>query len=399
MTSRRNILKTGLVLNVASLTGCLRFSKNQQDNQSSTEEIASVDNLFNVEWNKNEGIYPISVDENFLYGSGSGGIIKLSLDTGEVQWQTTPQHSREDNIIQAIQPGESTVCVAERSDPDADEQVRIFGLNPEDGTEVWYFEGEFTNWFLSSTTFATSDQHACFAHQSRDGSITNIWILDKESGDRISKISLNEENEETDIRYIQTVLIRDERLFLFGNKLEVHDITSGSVINTVELNLPYALISNGTIYAGNDSVVKKDIDTADPSWRTELSTRITATPKISKREDKLIVGTKTGVHCINTSTGNVEWKYRTAGEINDYDGGVELIEGLAWTFDDAGHLSVIDVSNGNRLYDEQQKPNSDNPSDMVASESKLYLSLYNREESPQTEIPKGTSCMSMQYKY
>ena len=113
----------------------------------------------------------------------------------------------------------------------------------------------------------------------------------------------------------------------------------------------------------------------------------------------MIAATKKGVHCFDIPTGDMEWSYRTAGEINDFDGGVKAINGLAWAFDDAGHLSVIDIGTGTVLYDKQQKKLSDNPSDMIVLGDKLYMSLADLENTPPTGIPKGTSALSISENY
>lgn len=411
---RRDLLKTSALASSISVTGCLRLTQGSGPNSATptsdtstttqsttttdgttTPQLQSVSDLFEVEWSTDRQIGSIQTHRDSLYGGSGGTVRKYSLDTGELQWETTPEHGREDNLIQSVQPTESVVCVLERSDPDTDEPVRLFGVDPRDGTELWYFEGEFAQWFTSSNPFATSDQYAAFAQQSTDNSTTNIWTVDVRTGERLSKTTIDEDDEDTDIRFVRTVLIRGEELFLFGNKVEVRDVTAGSVLGTTELGLSHASIDGDWMYAGGSSVAKLSADGLEPSWRTEVPSRTTAIPAVSDEQNKLVVGMKTGVRCFDTSTGDTEWEYRTAGEVSDYDGGVELVDGVVWAFDDAGHLSVIDLGSGDPIYDEQQKSNSDNPSDMIASGSKLYLSLVASGEQPQTAVPRGTSAMSM----
>ena len=412
---RRDLLKTSALASSISVTGCLRLTQDTGPDsatptsgtstattQSTTTtdgttmpQRQSVSDLFELEWSTDGQIGSTQIHRNSLYGESGGTVRKFSRETGELQWETTPEHGREDNLIQSVQPTESIVCVLERSDPDADEPIRLFGVDPQDGTELWYFEGEFAQWFTSSNPFAASDRYAAFAQQSTDNSTTNIWTVDIRTGERLSKTTIDEDDEDTDIRFVRTVLIRGEKLLLFGNKVEVRDVTTGSVRSTTELDLSHASIDGDWMYAGGSSVAKLSADGLEPSWRTEVPSRTTAIPAVSDDQNKLVVGTKTGVRCFDTSTGDTEWEYRTAGEVSDYDGGVELVDGVVWAFDDAGHLSVIDLGSGDPIYDEQQKSNSDNPSDMIASGSRLYLSLVASGEQPQTEMPRGTSAMSM----
>ena len=411
---RRDLLKTSALASGVGVTGCLRLTQEAGPNSatptgdgatatqaatttdsSTIPQLQSVSDLFEVEWSTDSHVGSTQIHSNSLYCESGDTVLKFSADTGELQWETTPKHGRDGNLIQSVQPAESIVCVLERSDPDTDEPVRLFGVDPQDGSEAWYFEGEFAQWFTSSNPFATSDRYAAFAQQSRDNATTNIWTVDIQTGDQISKTTIDEDDEETDIRFVRTVLIRGEQLLLFGNKVEVRDVTTGTVLNTRELDLSHASIDGDWIYAGGSSVARLNVDGLEPSWRTEISSRTTATPEVSDEQNKLVVGMKTGVQCFDASTGDMEWEYRTAGEISDYDGGVELIDGVVWALDDAGHLSVINLSSGEQIYDEQQKSNSDNPSDMIASGSRLYLSLVSSREQPQTKIPRGTSAMSM----
>ncbi len=411
---RRDLLKTSALASGVAVTGCLRLTQEAgpnaatptSDGATTTQaaattdgatipQLQSVSDLFEIKWSTDRHIGSTRIHRNSLYGESGDTVLKFSTDTGELQWETTPEHARDGHIIQSVQPTESIVCVLERSDPDTDEPVRLFGVDPQDGTEAWYSEGEFAQWFTSSNPFATSDRYAAFAQQSRDNATTNIWTFDIKTGDRLSKTTVDEDDEDTDIRFVRTVSIRDTKVLLFGNKVEVRDATTGSVLNTRDLDLSHASIDGDWIYAGGSSVAKLRVDGLDPVWRTEVSSRTTAIPAVSDERNKLVVGTKAGVRCFDTSTGDTEWEYRTAGEVSDYDGGVELVDGIVWVFDDAGHLSIIDLSSGDPIYDEQQKSNSDNPSDMVASGSELYLSLANSSEQPQTEIPRGTSAMSI----
>ena len=411
---RRDLLKTAALAGSVGVAGCLRLTQEAgpdsatpttgggtatrsatTTDSSTIPQLQSVRELFDVEWSSDKQIGSIQFHDNSLYGESGGTVRKFSRETGELQWETTPEHGREDNLIQSVRPTGSIVCVLERSDPDTDEPVRLFGVDPQDGTEVWYFEGEFAQWFTSSNRFATSDRYAAFVQQRKDNSTTNIWTADIRTGERLSKTTIDEDDEDTDIRFVRTVLIRGERLLLFGNKVEVRDVTTGAVRKTRDLDLSHASVDGDWIYAGGSSVAKLSLDGLEPSWRTEVSSRTTASPEVSNEQNKLVVGMKTGVRCFDASTGDPEWEYRTAGEISDYDGGVELIDGVVWAFDDAGHLSVIDLGSGDQVYDEQQKSNGDHPSDMIASESRLYLSLVSSGEQPRTELPRGTSAMSI----
>ncbi|WP_254279540.1 PQQ-binding-like beta-propeller repeat protein [Haloarcula marina] len=361
-------------------------SETPEEGTEEPPENPDVESLFTVEWEDSESILsPLRLHGDYLYGEVFG-IEKLDPSTGKVEWQVEPDHSREDNGISNLVPTETAICVLESAYPNQDppEAGRIFALDPATGEEMWYFEGDYTTW-LNSSAFDASDQYVAFAEDDETTYTTRIFNI--ETGDVV--IERNSE------KYVNQLIIQDDELIIIGEDIRILDIESDSITAQTDLPSSAALVTNDGIYTGQNNVHKLSNPGLETEWTASIAGDIQANPTIAS-ESGVLIGGSGGVHSLDRETGEINWEYRTAAEVNEIRGGMVVVNGLAFLWDNSGYFVILNAKTGESYFDQRQKDNGAAPSGLAASDSTLYVAC---DTDMDTTIPRGTAALNITQDY
>lgn len=412
---RRKFLRSATTASIFGLGGCLRLTgestptpdegeltaspppessiRTQQETEAETkpeteaetdpDEVAA-ESLFSVQWqNENSVIAPMSLRGNYLYGVDARGVVKLNKNSGEVIWQNVPQHARDDNGVSAMQATEEATCILEAAYPDESppEKGRLFALDPETGEENWYFEGDSSEW-LSSDAFDASEQYVAFAEESGESSET-VRVFDVTTGDVVL-----ERNQET---YVNQLLLQGGNLCVIGEKVEIIDVETETVLGERELPASRGVMTDNAVYAGQGGIHRLTIPNLETDWESTMPGRIGSYPTFAT-DSKLLVGMTTGVYCLEADSGDVEWSYRSADEIIELRGGIEIVNNLAFFWDNAGYLYVVGIETGSVYFDQREKSSGASSSGLQSSGETLYIAFDTEEEAT---FPTGTTALTI----
>lgn len=404
-TTRRRFLRISGLTGVTAGAGCLRLTQDQpqsspenrtpstelnsEDGISSTEsnskdEPPSIESLYEIQWERETLLDNLSLSNGYLYADGFE-IIKIEQSSGDIVWESEPKHKNERWTTDLIAMDEY-IFVLGGGVPDEDIPTRLFALDSQNGTERWFFEGEFVEW-QGLGQLAASDDYVAFVESSQNG----VNIIRMFRSDAASPIWKKEYGENSG--YINEIHIRGNKIFVLGESLRVLDVNSGELLQTNENTASRGVITESNIYIGDREIRKLSRSKLESEWTFSPISRITANPQVvTGEQSSIIVPSAFGLECVNVKNGELRWKYRTASEILDIRGGVEVVSGFVWAWDNAGFLYVIDAETGEVLFDQQQKNNPAATSDLKADASALYISFTSGMD---TMLPSGASKLSI----
>lgn len=415
-TTRRRFLQISGLTGVTTGAGCLRLATDQSESgsetrtssinsdtgdggpstaqnseaeetsteQNSDDELPSIGTLYEAQWQKEEVLEHLSSSNGYVYGFDYE-ITKIDQSSGDVIWENEPSRIEYNHINDLIAMDEY-VFVFGGGVPNEDISTHLYSLNTQNGTERWFFEGEFAEW-QGGNQLAASNGYVAFVESSPDsGYIIRAFRWD--SADPIWKKEYAEDG-----IYANSIYIRDDKLFTLGGSARVLDIDSGELLQKNENVASHGVVTETSVYTGGVELRKLSRPELEVEWTFKPTSRLTASPQVAAGEDpSIIVPNAYGLECVGSKNGEIQWKYRTASEILDTRGGVEIVSGLVWACGNAGFLYVVDLETGEALFDKQQKNDPAMPSDLEADESTLYLSFAS---DMNTMFPSGTSKLSV----
>jgi outer membrane protein assembly factor BamB len=405
-TTRRRFLQISGLTGVTAGAGCLRLTTDQSESgsetrtstinsdtggggtstgQNSDDELPSVDTLYETQWERERSLDHLSLSNGYLYADDLEKVKKIDTSNGDIIWEGESA-KMDSNVIVDLVAMDEYVSVLGGGIPDEDIPTRLFTLDSQSGTEQWFFEGESVEW-QGGGQLAASEDYVAFVERSQND-VHTMRVFRSETASPIWEKEYNENN-----TYINEIDIRGNTIFALGDSVRVLDINSGEVLQTDESTATAGVITESNVYTGGNELRKLSRPELEVEWTFSPTSSLTANPEpVTSGQNSIIVPSAYGLECVDTRNGELQWEYRTASEVLDIRGGIEVSSGLAWVWDNSGFLYVIDVETGEALFDQQQKDVAAQTSDLKADGSTLYLSFTSEIE---TVLPSGTSKLSI----
>lgn len=380
---RRTYLSSSVVL----LSGCLRL------NSSNTEQTLDIDSIIDTDWTIDTVIEASSISNGYLF-AGREDIIKIDADTGDIEWNQNLEDIGDQHRIDGTAPVEDQLAVLGGGRPDEDIPSKLLVIDPASGTKEWLFEGEFTEW-LGENYLAAGNNRIAFVENNATFSEYIVRGFQPSSSDPLWEKRLSGDN-----TFVNQVEIRDQFVYILGDTITVVDVTTGEVAQSSDALATHAKLTQDHIYAGNRPTVQKlDRTNLESIWDYELTGNMSGTPQTgltgansSGEKDIVVVPSAFGLECLNASSGELRWEYGTVAEVLDTRGGIQIINGTVWAWDNAGYLYVLDADTGSLYYEGEEKTGSAQSSDLLTNGSSLFLS-YRSEEAQ--KFSAGTTALTI----